>query len=227
MALSAMRAVVFDLDGTLVHSAPDIHAAANAVLAEIGRPPLSLDQVCGFIGNGVVKLIERALAATGGVRDLDTAVARFRAIYGAAPARLTQPYEGVRACLSALRRADLALAVCTNKPEAPARAILQALDLSAPFPVVVGGDTVGVAKPDPAPLLACLGALGVGVGDTLFVGDSETDEDTAQRAGVAFAHFTRGYRNKPADAFRAAFAFDDYAALAPFVLGGAPAIAVG
>ena len=213
--MSRWQPIVFDLDGTLVDSAPDLHAAANRMLAELGRPPLSLRQVTSFVGNGVPKLVERCLEATGGADgQLAGAVARFRRHYDAAPAELTRPYPNVLATARALRQSGCRLGVCTNKPEAPARKLLALLGMDALFDAVVGGDTLSVQKPDPAPLRQAIGALGGAPGSALYVGDSEIDAATAANAGVAFALFTRGYRKTPIDCFDGVLAFSDFADLA-------------
>lgn len=215
--------VAFDLDGTLVDSAPDLHAAANRMLADLGRPALTLPQVTGFIGNGVPKLVERCLEATGGAADLHPqAMARFRAHYDAAPADLTRPWPGALDALRALGAAGLPLGVCTNKPEAPARKLLALLGMEGLFGSVIGGDTCPEHKPQPEPLLRCLAELGGGPAGALYVGDSETDADTAANAGVPFALYTRGYRKRPVESFEAALTFEDWSDLARFVLDRAP-----
>ncbi len=206
--MSAPRIVVFDLDGTLIDSAPDIAAAANAMLREIGREALPLQRIVSFVGNGVPKLVERCLDATGG-RDeagFRAALAIFRRVYDADPATLTRPYPGVPELLEALAGAGFALGICTNKPEAPSRAILEALGLAGRFGAVVGGDTLPVTKPDPAPLHEAVSRLGGGA-----------DEATAKAAGLPFLFFTGGYRKKPAEAFEAEFAFDRFEALAAYL----------
>jgi phosphoglycolate phosphatase len=211
-----IRAVIFDLDGTLIDSAPDIHAAANMLLSERGLPPVSLAQVRGFIGEGVAKLVERALEAAGAPArgcDLDAAIARFRALYGAEPVRLTRPYDGVEAALGALSARGLLLGVCTNKPEAVSRAILAGLGLDRHLRAIVGGDTLAVMKPDPAPLLHTARLLGTGTAEALYVGDSGIDADAADAAGIAFALHSGGYRKRPLDAFGECFVFYDFAAL--------------
>lgn len=213
------RVVLFDLDGTLIDSLPDLHAAANVMLAAMDRPALTLETVRGFIGDGVPKLVERCLDAAGGRGEgaFEAGLARFRDAYAADPATLTRPYPGVPETLAALREAGFALGVVTNKPAAPAETILAALSLRAHFGAVVGGDSLPAMKPDPAPLAAAIEALGGG--PAIFVGDSETDEATAMNAALPFWLFTEGYRKKPAEAFDTAFAFGVFEALRARLLG--------
>lgn len=203
-----MRAVLFDLDGTLVDSAPDIHAGVAVLLREEGVAPLPFDVVRGFIGNGVPVLIWRVMAAVGWGEDAARhrdLCARFIGWYEEEPAGLTRPYAGVEA---ALRGIDLPMGLCTNKPEGPTRALLRHLGWGGLFPVIVGGDTLPVRKPDPAPLLEAVGRIG---GGAVFVGDSEVDAETASRAGVPFLLFTGGYRKTPVEALPHLAAFDDWA----------------
>ncbi len=207
-----MRAVVFDLDGTLIDSAPDIHAAVNRALTGVGAEALSLAEVTSFIGNGIPTLVERVMRA----RDLPATdhpelLKRFSGHYDAAPATLTRPYAGVMDLLAGWSAAGVPMAICTNKPEAPARAILNIMGMAAHFPVVVGGDTLPVRKPDPAPLHYAVEALGAH--RVLYVGDSETDAETARRAGLPFALFTEGYRKAPVAELPHDMAFTDFADL--------------
>ncbi|MEL7346780.1 MAG: phosphoglycolate phosphatase [Pseudomonadota bacterium] len=218
-----MRAVIFDLDGTLVHSAPDIHAAANRMLADVGRPALPLEDVTRFIGNGTAKLVERCLVATGGVGDAQAvALATYRRHFDPVHATLTRPYPGAVQCLEALSAAGLPLGLCTNRPEGSARGLLAKLALDRHFAVVVGGDTTQALKPDPTPLNACLQGLGADGRDAVFVGDSETDAETAHRAAIPFALFTGGYRKQPVAAVAAiagdAVTFDDHDSLASHLI---------
>ncbi len=207
-----MRGVVFDLDGTLIDSAPDIHAAVNRTLAEIGAEALSLATVTSFIGNGIPTLIERVMQA----RDLPAAdhpelLARFSGHYDADPATLTRPYDGVMDVLAGWSAAGVPMAICTNKPDAPARSILNLMGMAAHFPVVIGGDTLPVRKPDPAPLHHAVRMLGAA--RVLYVGDSETDAETARRAGLPFALFTEGYRKSPVADLPHDMAFTDFSDL--------------
>jgi len=216
-----IRAVIFDLDGTLVDSAPDIHAAALALLEERGAPPVTLAQVHGFVGNGIANFVERSLDAVGKPAkgaELNRATERFKELYGTAPAKLTRPYDGVEAMLGALSARGLLLGVCTNKLEALTRQVLAGVGLDRHLRAAVGGDTLKVMKPDPEPLRHCAKLLGVSIDEALYVGDSETDADTAAAAGMAFALYSGGYRKRPLDQFEDCFVFHDFAALTEFAI---------
>jgi phosphoglycolate phosphatase len=213
------RAVVFDLDGTLIDSAPDLHIAANRMLNDLRRPTLTLENVAGFVGNGVPTLVARCLAATGGpAEDLDHAVSTFREHYTRAPAHLTRPYVGVETMLQQLSESGFALGVCTNKPYELAATILKVLGIMRLIGAVVGGDTLPKLKPHPAPLLLCLDRLGAAPTSTLYVGDSEIDAETAFRAKVPFALYSGGYLRGPVDAFEPLYVFDRFQDLSDFML---------
>lgn len=208
------RAVIFDLDGTLIDSVPDIHVAVNKMLAEMGRETLSLATVTSFVGNGILKLVELCLDATGGsARVYNDALARFRVHYAAAPAVLTRAYPGVPGLLAALKAEGRAIGLCTNKPVAPSEDILTALGLAGHVDVIVGGDSLPELKPDPAPLLHCLERLGATRAEAVFVGDSEIDAATAAAAETRFALYSGGYRKGPLEDIRADLVFDDFDAL--------------
>ena len=214
MIPEALRSVVFDLDGTLVDSAPDIRRVANSVLAEEGRAPVTLEETRGFIGSGAPVLVRRMAAA----RDLpqegpgyDALLARFLARYEGAVEQ-TRLYPGVADALARLQAMGLRLGLCTNKPQGPTSGVLAHFGLTRVFGAVVGGDTLPVRKPDPAPLLHVVEALGGG--PTLYVGDSEVDAQAAAAALIPFALYTEGYRKGPVAGIPHAFAFDHWDLLA-------------
>jgi phosphoglycolate phosphatase len=205
--------VIFDLDGTLIDSAPDIHAQSNRVLAEQGLAPVTLAQVRGFIGRGVAHLVACLLQARGQAADGPLhapMVASFSAGYEDAVG-LTTIYPGVVAALDRLAAMGCTLGICTNKPHAPTMAVLRHLGLLDRFAVVIGGDSLPVRKPDPAPLRAAVAALGGA--SVVFVGDSEVDAETAAAAGLPFLIYTEGYRRTPVADLPHRAAFSDWAAL--------------
>lgn len=206
-----MPAIVFDLDGTLIDSAPDIRAALNLVLEGEGAAPLTLAETIRFIGHGIPALVRQAREFRGlPAARQEAMVAAMVRHYDAAPAVLTRPYPGVVAALESLRAAGHVLGLCTNKPLAATRLILAGLGLEHRFAAVVGGDSLPARKPDPAPLHAAFAALGVPL---LYVGDSEVDAATAQAAGVPFALYTLGYRKGPVEGLAHRIAFDRFADL--------------
>ncbi len=213
-----MKAVVFDLDGTLVDSAPDLHAAAVRMLADFNKPPLTLENVISFIGNGVPTLVRRCLdSADSDDLDYDAALAAFRRHYMAAPTALSRPYEGVTEMLNELINEGFKLAVCTNKSEGMTSEVLEGLGLDGFFQAVVGGDTLPVRKPDPEPLRLAFRLIEQQCEGALYIGDSEVDAETAKAAGSTFALFSGGYRNTPVDQLRTHFVFDEFNQLAKYI----------
>lgn len=201
-------AIVFDLDGTLVASAPQIMQVANEMLATEGAAPLSLAETTRFIGNGARIFVQRMIAARGldaGAEDRLYTDFAARAESNAEGAEL---FPGVAKALAALAESGHPLGICTNKPAAPARAMLDHLGIGHVFATLVGGDSLPVLKPDPAPLHAAFAGLGP---PFLFVGDSEVDSATARAADIPFALFTRGYRRGGIGDFPDALTFDDWA----------------
>lgn len=206
-------AVVFDLDGTLIDSAPAIHAVSNAVLAGFGLAPLSLDQVRSFVGRGVPHLVRELLAASGE----DPQGPLFGPVEAALLARYetdlegNSPYPGVAAALSRLAAAGCRMAVCTNKPQRPAEAALAHVGLAGFFDHVIGGDSVPARKPDP--MMIAMSRARLGAGRLVYVGDSEIDAETARNAAVPFVLHTEGYRRTPLSGLDHCAAFADFALL--------------
>lgn len=209
-----MKAVVFDLDGTLVDSAADLQAAANRLMRRNGLPELGLATVTCFVGDGIARLVERCFAHHGDLPDdLPGQIARFKAYYADEDHRRTRFMPGADVALRRLAASGFALGLCTNKDAGPARAILRRLHAESLFRAVIGGDSGLAKKPDAAPLLACVERCGALPSKAVYVGDSETDAATATAAGLPFLLYTEGYRNDPLAAIPHAAAFRDFAAL--------------
>ena len=205
--------IVFDLDGTLIDSLPDLHAVANRVLDEEGLPPQTMERVRSFIGRGVPWLVGQLLKASGRPAEgaqHDRMVASFEDHYMTATS-LTNPYPGVEEALAALRASGHRLGLCTNKSVKPTGVVLDHLGLAQHFDAVIGGDTLALRKPDPAPVRAAVEALGGG--PAIYVGDGEADEAAAHAAGLPFVLFTQGYRHTPVEDLAHEAAFSDYADL--------------
>ncbi|MEC9369156.1 MAG: phosphoglycolate phosphatase [Pseudomonadota bacterium] len=194
------RAVLFDLDGTLVHSAPDIATSLNLLGIEEGWRDFPLEEVQRMVGGGVPKLIERTLTAMGSPiaeRDISILAERFVEIYATRATDKTRLYPGARELLDDLTVAGVRLGLCTNKPEAITRDILAALGVDHRFGAVVGGDSGFPKKPDPASMRATLGLLGIAPEHAVMIGDSGADAHAARAAGLALILVTYGYTQTP------------------------------
>jgi len=194
------RAVVFDLDGTLVDTAPDLTRATNYVLATRGRASVSAADVRGMVGLGARSLIRRGFAATGEAvaeEDIEELFSVFLTYYAKNVAIDSKLFPGSMQVLDMCRNTGLRLGICTNKPEALSRALIESLGLSAYFHAIVGMDTISIAKPDPRIYDETLRQLDVNGGRTVMIGDSETDVLMARAAGVPVIGVTFGYTLKP------------------------------
>jgi phosphoglycolate phosphatase len=194
---TAFQAVLFDLDGTLLETIPDLAAAANRMLAVMGRAPVPLELIATYVGRGIGILVERVLS---GSRDgrlessaLKPAQALFEGFYAEESGRRSTPYPDVNASLARLHDAGVPMAVVTNKAEAFTRPLLAVTGLLPYFASVVSGDTLPWKKPDPRPVLHACGELHVAPARALFVGDSIHDVEAARAAGCEVWCVPYGY----------------------------------
>jgi len=195
-----IKAVIFDLDGTLVDSAPDLMLATNHVLSRLERRAITMDEVRSFVGHGARALIARGCSATGDAIDektLDFYFAEFLRFYERNIAVNSVAFPGVINLLKRCVAKSLKMGVCTNKLEGLSVRLLQALDMEKYFGAIVGPDTLKIAKPHPAPYLETMKRLGVPAKDSIMIGDSETDVLTARAVGVPVIGVTFGYTQKP------------------------------
>jgi phosphoglycolate phosphatase len=184
--------VVFDLDGTLADSVPDLAAAANRLLASRGMAPLSEAEVTRMVGDGVPVLVRRVLAARGLEADAAT-IEVYTTDYTAHAADRTRLFPGAAEALATLAHGGWRMAVCTNKPEAAAHALLAALGVDHFFSAIGGGDSFPVRKPDPAHLRATLAQAGATPGQAVMVGDHRNDVMAATGAGLPCIFAAWGY----------------------------------
>ncbi len=193
-----LEAIVFDLDGTLIDSAPELALALNAGLSEAGRGRLDVEEVKMMIGDGIDILVERGLAATGGplVGERFRQVAdRVREFYW--NIEISPPYPGVPEMLEKLQGDGLKLAICTNKPLEPTLKILKGIGIEDRFAAVTGGDGPTGRKPDAGPLHAVLAKIGAAPETAVMVGDSRNDVGTARAARVPIIIVAYGYSVVP------------------------------
>jgi phosphoglycolate phosphatase len=210
------RAVLFDLDGTLIDSAPDIAAAVNELLALSGRGPLTVAAVTSMIGNGVEKLVERALNGTGdplSAQALEREQAAMLDIYARHLTGLTTLLPGVRETLDTLRQNGIRLGLATNKQQRFIETVFDHFGLSSLFDVVIGGGPGIVKKPAPDILIAAMQQLSATPSDTVMVGDSTSDVQAAKAAGVRSVIVRGGYTSVPAEQLGADIVIDDMTGL--------------
>ena len=201
--------LVFDLDGTLVDSAPDIAAAVNALFAELGLPAMELALIRRMIGDGAPVLLERALLHVGATQTAAELMPRYSVHYSENAVGLTKLYPNVGETLTALHAAGCRLGICTNKPIGPTRAVLAAFGLDAMIEYVIGGDSLPQRKPQPEPLWNVIRALGGTPESAVMIGDSAVDIACAEAAGVPAVIIPSGYGMMPPQAKITAATFAD------------------
>ena len=203
-----MTAILFDLDGTLIDSLPNITDAANAVLARWTLPSLPPQTVAGFVGLGEEVFVDRLIEAT----DLDLGertdiLAAFIEHYKVQAGK-TALFPGVARALHVLKQDGLPLGLVTNKPRAPLIPTLEAAHLTDAFDIVLAGDDLPLRKPDPLPLVTAMERLGQK--SAVYIGDSETDAKSAEAAQMPFVLFTEGIRTSPVASLTHAAKFSDF-----------------
>jgi len=192
--------IVFDLDGTLVDTAPDLISALNYVLDREGLPPVPLKSARNMIGAGARKLIERGLELEGramGVADVSRLTKDFVDYYAAHIAEASRPFEGLEGALDDLQAQGCRFAVCTNKLEWLSKLLLDQLGLGARFAAICGADTFGVSKPDPVILRETVARAGGQMASAIMVGDAGPDVGVARRAGIPVIGVEFGYTDVP------------------------------
>ncbi|MFT8736343.1 MAG: HAD family hydrolase [Zymomonas mobilis] len=205
----------FDLDGTLIDSSPDLHAALDYALGQMGRPVPTQEQVEKMMGKGIRRLMEQALEVTGGINEqlMEKGFPLMLAYYKKHVLVHTKPYEGVEDILKSLQDRGIKLIVYTNKPECLARPIIHQLGWDHYFSAVIGGDSFPVRKPDPKPILDVIDEMGGG--KTAFVGDSITDVKTGHNGHLPVIVVSFGYSDKPARSLGADRVISNYQELLP------------
>ena len=198
--MTSSRIVVFDLDGTLVDTAPDLINALNFILAREGLAPVPLHAARNMIGAGARKLLERGLELDGrnvSLAELDRLTDDFIAYYAEHIADASRPFDGLEAALDDLTSHGYRFAVCTNKLEWLSRRLLDRLNLSPRFSAICGADTFGVSKPDPAILRQTVARAGAELSSAIMVGDAGPDVGVARRASVPVICVSFGYTEVP------------------------------
>lgn len=209
--------VGFDLDGTLLDTSGDLAAAVNYAIGTVGRPPFPVDAIRPFVGKGAKVMLERALAASGGFDDdlLGRILPILLDYYEQNLAIHSVPYPGLIAAIDALEQAGVKLAVCTNKAERFTIPLMHQIGLSDRFASIVGGDTLGVAKPDPAPIHEMIARAGGG--RTIFLGDTINDIAGARNAGIPSIAVSFGFLDGPVELLEADAVIHHFDQLVPLL----------
>jgi phosphoglycolate phosphatase len=198
--MNSVHTVVFDLDGTLVDTAPDLISALNFVLDREGLPPVPLKSARTLIGAGVRRLLERGLEVDGrhaSVEDINRLTDDFIEYYAAHIADASRPFDGLESALDDLEGKGYRFAVCTNKLEWLSKLLLNRLGMSARFAAICGADTFGISKPDPAILRQTVARAGGQLSTAIMVGDAGPDIGVARRAGIPVIGVEFGYTDVP------------------------------
>jgi phosphoglycolate phosphatase len=219
------EAIIWDLDGTLVESAPDLATALNTLLNEQGQHSHPVENVRPMIGGGVAKLIERGFRAAGAPLDeraLHGLIPRFMIIYSECCTRSTALVPHARDALLYFYNAGVPQGLCTNKPITVTRQILNALDISGFFGSIIGGDSTAEKKPHPLPLLACMTELGINPERAIMIGDSGADVGAARAAGMPVVLVPDGYTGVPVDSLGADYVLENLREIPKFLLPHGP-----
>lgn len=211
------RTVVFDLDGTLVDTGPDLTAALNHALGVLGRRDVDEESVKEMVGLGARKLLERGLEATGVMTDelIEAGVQPFLDFYAANICVRSKPYPAIEAAMDELAGAGVTLSVCTNKPQRLSELLIDALGWSGRFAAVLGADRVPQRKPHPSHVLSTIEAAGGDPRSAAFVGDSIVDVTAAKAAAIPVIAVSFGFPDRPAGTLGADAVIDSYAELIP------------
>ncbi len=213
-------AIVFDLDGTLVESAPDLAATTNVLLARRGRRQIELSELRSMVGKGARVMIQKAFTATGAPAtesEIEGMIPEFLEYYGAHVSDLTLPFPGVIDALETLGSRGCPIGVCTNKFESLSHKLLKALEIDHYFDAVLGGDTLDIRKPDPGHVLESIRRLGGSPENAIMVGDSNNDIDAARAGNVKSIAVSFGYTDVPPDELGADRMIDHFDQLVPAI----------
>jgi phosphoglycolate phosphatase len=215
---SVVRALIFDLDGTLIDSKLDLALSVNATLAELGRNPLPHEQIFGFVGQGAPALIARALGSAASEEDCLLGLEFFIKYYSAHKLDNTVLYPGVRETLDALN--GMPMAVFTNKPVRVSRSIILELGVASHFRAVYGGNSFERKKPDPMGVESILREFGAAPEQVMIIGDSEVDVQTARNAGTWICGVTYGFGSHRLTEYPPDLLVDNLTELLPHLLSG-------
>ena len=211
--------IVFDLDGTLINSAPDLCYALNQTLSEINIPEITLQEVMGYLGDGALELIKRGITKHANIEKFDTELlrSRFLEIYDTCLLNKTDFYPNVIQALKELKKMNFTLAICSNKPELLAKRIISGLNTSEYFDIITGGDTYDYRKPDPRHLINTILEAGKKVENAIMIGDSENDINCAKKASIPSIAVSFGYSKVPVEDLEADLVMSNYINLTQYI----------